>query len=127
MLEQLSPESKARRLFWLTPTPTPDTTGPPAPTPLEPDNEAQLDCTDTVTLVWQTVNDPSGVSGYWGKLEQQVDEEVWQTKGWGPVSGDRHIVNVDCGGIYRWRVWAEDNAGNTGAWSALAYFSIELP
>jgi hypothetical protein len=33
---------------------------------------------------------------------------------------------VDCGGIYRWAVRAQDGAGNQSAWSAYFNFSINL-
>jgi len=125
MLEQLSPESRARRLFWPTPTPTPDVEGPPAPLPLEPEDGAILSCRPSVTLVWQPVYDPSGISAYWGKLEIEVTEDTWQSGGWGPVSENKKVVDVSCGRSYRWRVWAVDGAGNMGNWSNLSYFSVE--
>ena len=127
MLEQLSPESRARRLFWPTPTPTPDVEGPPAPLPLQPADGAILSCRSSVTLVWQPVDDPSGISAYWGKLEIEVTEDNWASGGWGPVSGNQKVVDVSCGGSYRWRVWAVDGAGNMGGWSYLSYFGVELP
>jgi len=170
-VEQQSPESKARSLFWLAPTPTftptytptptdtptptftptytptptftpthtptstptptgtatPDNDGPPAPTPVEPLGEQILSCRSSQTLIWQEVSDPSGILGYYGQLEWEVTEGAWQLEDtWGPVSGDRVDVNVECGPYYRWRVRARDGAGNWGDWSGWSYFGIVL-
>jgi hypothetical protein len=35
-------------------------------------------------------------------------------------------VNVQCGGVYRWMVRAQDGAGNYSGWSAPSHFSINL-
>jgi hypothetical protein len=124
MLEQLSPESKARRLFWPTPA---DTTPPPAPSPFTPQDGATLTCRSSQTLTWEPVSDPSGISGYYGKLEEEVTPGSWQPGGWGPVGDNQVDVSVRCGFNYRWRVWAKDGAGNLSDWSEWSYFYVVLP
>lgn len=87
-----------------------------------------LSCRASQTLVWEPVSDPSGISGYYVKLEQEVTEGNWQSVGgWGPVTGEQVDVSVQCGGSYRWMVRAQDGAGNYSDWSGLAYFGIVLP
>jgi hypothetical protein len=110
-----------------TPTPPPpDTTPPPVPTPAVPADELVLSCRSKQTLAWLPVNDPSGVV-YYVKLERQKTATEWDSvHGWGPVDGKQVEADVDCGGIYRWAVRAQDGAGNQSAWSAYSNFSINL-
>jgi len=78
-------------------------------------------------LVWLPVDDPSGIAGYYVKLELEVKPGAWQSAGgYGPVSGKKVDVNVNCGVRYRWMVRAQDGAGNISDWSAPSYFSITL-
>jgi hypothetical protein len=113
-----------------TPTPTevpPDTTAPPIPVPAAPANGAVLPCTSTATLSWSGVSDPSGIAGYYVKLEKQVTVDNWQSAGgWGPLSGTSQDVSINCGLIYRWMVRSEDGAGNYSGWSSPSQFSINL-
>jgi hypothetical protein len=109
------------------PPSTSDTTPPPAPSPAVPANGLQLSCRSTQTLAWLPVSDLSGISGYYVKLEMEVKPGQWKSAGgYGPISDKQVKVNVQCGGIYRWMVRAQDGAGNYSDWSALSTFSVTL-
>jgi hypothetical protein len=104
-----------------------DTTPPPVPSPMVPANGLELTCRAKQVLVWLPVSDPSGIAGYYVKLEQQISASQWQSvRGWGPVTGKQVEADVQCGGIYRWTVRAEDGAGNFSDWSAWSQFSVAL-
>jgi RNA polymerase sigma factor (sigma-70 family) len=108
------------------PTSTPDTQPPPAPVPSAPVSGEVLSCRTTVILSWNAVKDPSGVA-YHVKLELQVKPKQWElVQKPGPVNGTQVEADVQCGGIYRWAVQAEDGAGNVGPWSKWAQFAIDL-
>lgn len=116
-------------------TPTPDdptlppadTTPPPVPNPVVPANGLVLSCRATQTLAWLPVSDPSGISGYYVKLEIETKPGVWEAvAGYGPITGKQVDVNVQCGGIYRWMVRAQDGAGNYSNWSSFSTFSVTL-
>ena len=103
-----------------------DTTPPPAPSPAVPANGLTLDCRSTQNLVWMPVDDPSGIEGYYVKLQLQVSKDNWQSAGgWGPVSGKQVEAKVKCGVFYRWAVRARDKAGNDSDWSDWSNFSVE--
>ncbi len=107
------------------PSPTPDTQGPPAPSPAVPANGLELSCRSSQTLAWVPVSDPSGISGYYVKLEREVIPGAWKSLGeWGAVSGKEVSVPVDCGSRYRWAVRAQDGAGNYSDWSGWSHFSV---
>jgi hypothetical protein len=109
------------------PQPPSDTTPPPAPTPAVPADGLVLSCRSSQTLAWLPVDDPSGISGYYVKLEKEVTTGNWQSAGgYGPISGKQVDVTVDCGIHYRWMVRAQDGAGNFSNWSAPSHFSINL-
>lgn len=112
--------------------PPPDTTPPPIPSPLgpgstDPNNPPDVDC--PVTLRWQAVSDPSGVT-YSVGLEKQIAPGNWSQVGsWDnltvterPLSG---LLLCDYGWTYRWRVRARDGAGNWSSWSA--WLAYEVP
>jgi hypothetical protein len=104
----------------------PDTTPPPVPTPQVPADELVVDCKSTQNLAWLPVEDPSGVV-YYVKLEQEIKAGEWSSvAGYGPLTAKQVEVNVNCGGIYRWAVRAEDGAGNISAWSQWYTFSVNL-
>jgi hypothetical protein len=104
----------------------PDTKAPPVPVPDEPDGGEMVDCTSELWLDWKPVSDPNGVV-YYVKLQSQVKAGEWKSeRGWGPESGTKVEAEVQCGGIYRWAVRAEDGAGNISAWSSWARFSVPL-
>ena len=109
------------------PEPEVDNYPPPVPSPSVPANGSELSCRSSQNLAWLPVQDPSGISGYFVKLERQVTKGQWQSAGgYGPVTGKQVSVNVDCGGIYRWMVRAQDGAGNDSGWSSPSTFSITL-
>ncbi len=111
-----------------TPTvpPPADTTPPPVPAPQSPKNGAALACTTSVTLTWTAVDDPSTIATYYIKLERQVTAGNWQSAGGYTSSTNQVDVNVDCGGIYRWTVRAEDGAGNISDWSSFFQFGVNI-
>ena len=109
------------------PPPAADTQAPPVPSPAVPANGLELPCRSTQTLVWLPVDDPSGIAGYYVKLERESSPGQWQSVGgYGPVSGKQVDANVDCGIKYRWMVRAQDGAGNYSDWSAPSQFSVTL-
>jgi len=109
------------------PPPPQDTTPPPVPSPAVPANGLALSCRSSQTLAWLPVDDPSGIAGYYVKVEVQVTKGNWQSAaGYGPVTGKQVDATVNCGGIYRWMVRAQDGAGNYSGWSAPSSFSIGL-
>ncbi len=109
------------------PPPAADTTPPPTPTPAVPANGLELSCRTSQTLVWMPVSDPSGIDGYYVKLERESTPGNWVSAGgYGPINGKQVDVSVDCGGRYRWMVRAQDGAGNYSGWSAPSAFSVSL-
>ena len=108
-----------------TPTTPPDTTAPAAPHQVSP--SGTLSCRSSVTLDWNAVSDPSGIKTYYVKLERQISTNNWQSAGGWTTSNTSQSVTVQCGGIYRWQVRAEDKANNQGPWSGMMNFSINLP
>jgi len=110
-----------------------DTSGPPPPALLAPSMKERIDCesdyANPVTLRWGETEDPSGVAGYFVRLEEQVHETetpIGPTPtpvDIGPLGGTSVEVSLDCG-WYRWRVRAVDGAGNLGGWSKLSTFSL---
>ncbi len=115
----------------VTETPEPpaaDTTPPSIPSPAVPANGLELSCRSSQNLVWlPSTDDASGVSGYFVKLEVQIKAGEWQSAGgYGPLSDKQVNVNVNCGGVYRWMVRAQDGAGNFSSWSAPSTFSVVL-
>lgn len=114
-----------------TPTPTvppPDTTPPPVPLPQVPQDELVIDCKDEQTLVWLPVEDDSGSPvRYFVELEYQVTADQWEmAEAWELVADKQVDAEVDCGLFYRWRVRAQDSAGNHSAWSAWFHFSVSM-
>jgi hypothetical protein len=59
------------------------------------------------------------------KLEQQIGGQWQSIRGWGPEAGKQVEAGVECGGVYRWAVRAQDGAGTVGAWSSQAQFTVE--
>ena len=104
-----------------------DTQAPPAPVPAVPANGLELSCRSTQTLAWLPADDPSGISGYYVKVERENTPGQWQSvAGYGPIPNKQVGANVDCGVKYRWAVRAQDGAGNFSEWSAFSQFSVTL-
>jgi len=79
-----------------------------------------------VTLAWQPVTDPSGVT-YAIQLERQITATTWESvRAVGMIAAKQYDVAVQCGGIYRWKVRARDNAGNLSAWSPYSAFAVDM-
>lgn len=111
-----------------------DTTGPPAPTLVEPVQGAEILCPAdpaSVTLRWTAVEDPSGIAGYYVQVEAVIygtpPAPTPSPVRAGPVSGTAFGISLSCGWNYRWRVYAQDRAGNAGAWSEWADFRLAAP
>ncbi len=126
--EQPSPRDTATAYVSPENTPEPqDTTPPPVPTPYVPADGLALGCAASQNLVWLPVEDPSGLNGYYVRLEREVSPGSWeQVAQYGPINDKQYEVPIDCGVYYRWSVRAEDNAGNMSAWSSWSTFAVEL-
>jgi RNA polymerase sigma-70 factor (ECF subfamily) len=108
-------------------TPTADTQGPPAPSGMSPSDDTVLSCRRKATVSWNATKDPSGVAGYYVRLERRVGTTAWEPVGqWGLLNGTETDVPVSCGLGYRWSVRARDGAGNLGPWSSWATFGIGI-
>jgi RNA polymerase sigma-70 factor (ECF subfamily) len=108
-------------------SPTPDVQSPPAPRVLSPIDDVVYSCRSLTTLSWNATYDPSGIAGYYVRLERRTGTNTWQSEGlWGPLNNTQINVPVDCGYGYRWAVRAEDNVGNMGFWSSWALFGIGI-
>ncbi len=109
-----------------------DTSGPPPPALLAPSMEEQIACefdaANPVTLRWDETEDPSGIAGYFVRLEALVYETTPESTPTpfdiGPLGGTSAEVSLDCGWYYRWRVRAVDGAGNLGGWSEWSAFFL---
>ena len=107
------------------PSPTPDTQGPPAPGGLSPTGGAEVGC-GAITLRWNPATDPSGIATYYVKVEKVTG--TFKSGAWTTTDTELIIPAawLECGQGYRWVVWAEDGAGNTGAWSDWGTLSVTL-
>lgn len=113
-------------------TNTPDIAGPPAPLINWPQNDVQINYC-TIQLQWYASSDPSGISQYHIELEILTYDNVWKNIG-NDVSTStgldisKFLVDAynrcKATGLvsHRWRVQAEDGAGNLGSWSEWAFF-----
>jgi hypothetical protein len=112
------------------PQPQKDTTPPPVPEPRQPPNGQVMSCGYTPGLLWLPVSDPSSPVKYYVKLEIKLTANEWRSvAGYGPTTGYSVTPDpkqIQCGGIYRWMVRAEDAAGNISNWSAPSNFSVNL-
>ena len=107
-----------------------DTTGPPAPTLLEPREGAEISCPTgepvNVTLRWEPVADPSGIARYDVELVEypyypfRLTTSTLQIE----VSQSQATISSECGDRYDWRVRAVDGAGNVGEWSGSWHFRV---
>jgi hypothetical protein len=115
------------------PTPTPttppsDNAPPPVPQPYVPQDELVIDCAAEQVLAWLPVEDDSGDPvRYFVELEYQVTADQWETVSeWGQLADKQVEAEVNCGLFYRWRVRAQDGAGNYSEWSDWSHFSVSL-
>lgn len=107
----------------------PDTTGPGAPSPQSPTGGILLGCVGSVSLQWSPASDPSGISQYNVELQRHSGDNNWGGASGSPfsgISGTSKSVSVECGWYYRWRVRAQDGAGNWGSFSSWATFAVSL-
>jgi len=67
-------------------------------------------------------------TNYRVRLQITSGSDWTDVKIWDPVSTTYLNANAEtmCGGIYRWRLFARDGAGNQGQVSDWAYFQINL-
>jgi hypothetical protein len=125
-----------------TSTNTPDIVRPPVPVVVGPDYDSsfinggatwyEIQCTsnnEVVVLDWNSVSDPSSISGYyvqlWRYYESINDWVLYQN--WNSVGNTQLNVNneTDCGETYTWRVRARDGAGNFSLWSNYRNFILK--
>jgi hypothetical protein len=87
-----------------------------------------LSCRTSQTLAWLPVEDTSGITGYYIRLERQVITNQWDlVREWGPVPDKQTVVeDLQCAVFYRWAVRALDGAGNLSDWSEWSHFSLLL-
>jgi hypothetical protein len=114
------------------PSPTPDTGAPNAPILIAPSSNSFFRCGEDVELIWDEVEDPSGIDRY----EWEVDYSTGGRDG-SYANEDRNdtpdtsvtlsALNCRDGAWFRWRVRAIDNADNIGNYSDYRYFEIETP
>jgi len=127
LLQVQAPAGSVEQQVSIAVAPAGDTTPPPVPSPAVPADKLTVPCKARQVLAWLPVQDPSGIAGYYVKLELQVTKGQWQSvRGWGPVPGKQVEADVQCGGIYRWAVRAQDGAGNYSGWSEWWAFSVAL-
>lgn len=79
-------------------------------------------------MSWFAPNDESGIDHYEIEVQRHPGDNNWQAVGASPfsTSGTDQSVSVECGWTYRWRVRAEDGAGNVGDWSNWTSYVIPL-
>ena len=103
-----------------------DSQGPPAPEIKSPSNGLDFPCISSLTLQWNTVFDPSGITEYRVEVEISQTADQWYSLENSPFTGLSTTVlslQVECGFTYRWRVQAVDgyrNSGDYSNWSAFA-------
>jgi len=120
-----------------TPTNTPDVVGPPAPFIVGPKSNKNYECPPNaqVVLQWVKPTDPSGIGSYNIELLAGPNNSNWTFFWLYTVSGQSTSKNVtqdvnNCGPTYkyfRWRIKANDGAGNSGDWSSWAHFRAINP
>ena len=108
--------------------PPSDKDGPPAPAIVGPKSGVILACSTSVVLDWKAPSDPSGIANYRARLQVNSGTGWADVRVWDPVTASQVGANSEttCGGFYRWRVLARDGAGNEGAVSSWAEFSLSM-
>jgi hypothetical protein len=106
-----------------------DTQPPPAPAIVSPKDAVILGCLTNIVLLWQAVEDASGIDNYAVALAVSYNNGAsWSGVGDFGLEFTTIQINdqTDCGNLYRWRVRARDNAGNIGPWSPWERFGIGI-
>lgn len=118
----------------LQPNDTTDTTPPPAPGLIAPNEASAFTAPTEVTLDWTDVSDPSGIEAYHVQVSPDPNfrqdpgsiagsfHENWHSVSYAVV--DRSVSNT---GTFYWRVQALDRAHNMGPWSATRTFTVASP
>jgi hypothetical protein len=107
--------------------PSPDTQGPPAPSLVSPVGGVNLPCEPPValyTMEWSAVSDPSGISRYRVGI-QRWDGATWVDDKLLLGHDTNATTQLQCSQRYRWRVMAQDGAGNEGSWSGWEEFVLK--
>ena len=119
----LAPSPTPSRTNQPTPTTAADQDPPPAPSAKSP--SGGLNCIQEVSLIWDPVNDPSGIGEYRVVVQAHTGDGQWQTvvsqEG---LQGTSLDLPVQCGMYYRWNVLAVDGAGNVGPSSSWMEFKV---
>ncbi|MEJ2411591.1 MAG: Ig-like domain-containing protein [Anaerolineales bacterium] len=106
-----------------------DTTPPPVPIQVVPNNGLAIGCKANQNMSWQPVSDESGISEYRVEVQRHSGDQNWSAvpgSVFSGISGKTLSVPVECGWTYRWRVQAVDGAGNVGSWSSWWKYVINL-
>jgi len=100
-----------------------DLTAPAVPTLQTPANAAVTN-NKTPSLTWSAVTDPSGVS-YSVQVSTSNTFDTTVVNVSGLTSNAYTVPSALADGTYYWRVGAVDGAGNSSAWSAARYFTVD--
>ena len=97
-----------------------DLTGPDAPTPLSPSNNAYISDTSVLTTEWSSV---SGATKY--IYESYNDENATDLRWHAEYTSTSKIAHNVADSTFWWRVKAVDDLGNEGQWSDLWKVTID--
>lgn len=118
-------------------TPPQDNTPPPVPSIDRPKNDYNFSCPSPGSIIfeWNKPSDPSGITRYVIRLQGSVEKggpwsniSTYSVPGVLTKSNATSRVNP-CNTFFyfRWRIRAEDGAGNIGSWSTWQYFQATFP
>jgi hypothetical protein len=109
------------------PTTPADWEGPNPPILVTPARSATIYCyySPIVTFAWKDASDPSGIAGYELQVEFSENGKTWSPLQTGQTSKLSQDLELGCGYYYRWRVRAQDAAGNWGNFGDFQYFVTE--
>ncbi|MFC1926574.1 hypothetical protein ACFLWV_02360 [Chloroflexota bacterium] len=100
-----------------------DTTGPPIPNQTSP-ADGSLTTNRQPWLNADEVIDPSGIEFYVFEVDSDPGFDPASITIWS-YDSIAHITMILPDGTYWWRVRADDNAGNEGAWSEVWTFTVD--